>query len=189
MKRILAVLILSLITAYPVVVLFGLRTLPLSYLGLMLVSLALLRLWFVRGDTDKQTVPIILTLTLLLVAVYTLLSGEPQGLRFYPVAVNGTLLLTFASSLHSPMPIIERLARIQDPDLPAAAVVYTRRVTLLWCGFFLVNGLAALYTALYSSFEIWALYNGGIAYALMGLLFGGEWLVRRRVRRAINVQT
>jgi uncharacterized membrane protein len=48
--------------------------------------------------------------------------------------------------------------------------------------FLLCNGAIALYTALVSSREVWALYNGLIAYGLMGAMFAGEWLVRRWVR-------
>ena len=40
----------------------------------------------------------------------------------------------------------------------------------------------ALYTALYADMKIWALYNGLIAYLLMGALFAGEYLVRLRVK-------
>ena len=40
----------------------------------------------------------------------------------------------------------------------------------------------ALATALWASDKTWALYNGLIAYLLMGALFAGEWLVRGRVR-------
>jgi uncharacterized membrane protein len=188
MKRLLAVLLWCLIAAYPLIVLFGLRTLPLTYVGLTLITVALLRLWFLRGSAGKQTLALTLTLILLLVLVYALLSGDPQSLKFYPVAVNATLLLAFAGSLFGGMPMVERLARLQDPDLPAAAVIYTRRVTWMWCGFFLFNGLAALYTTLYSSFEHWAWYNGGIAYGLIALLFCGEWLVRLRVKRGIDAQ-
>ncbi len=57
---------------------------------------------------------------------------------------------------------------------------YTRRVTQVWCGFFVLNGGLALCTALWASDAGWALYNGLVAYVLMGLLFAGEWLVRRR---------
>jgi uncharacterized membrane protein len=90
------------------------------------------------------------------------------------------LLAGFAWSLVYPPTIIERIARITEPDLPAAGVRYTRAITLVWCGFFLCNGLAALYTALYTSFEVWALYNGLIAYVLIGCLLGGELLYRHR---------
>lgn len=188
MKRLPAALLWCLIAAYPVIVLFGLRTLPLSSVGVILIAVALLRLWFLRHSIDKQTLPLILTLILILVLVHALLSGDPQSLKFYPVAVNATLLIVFTSSLNSGMPVVERLARLQDPELPEAAVTYTRRVTSIWCVFFLCNGLAALYTTLYCSFEQWAWYNGGIAYGLIALLFSGEWLVRRRIKRVIDVQ-
>jgi uncharacterized membrane protein len=186
MKRILAVLIGCLIAAYPFIVFYGLQSFPLSYVGMLLITIALLRLWVVRDSIGKSPLPLALTLVLILVAAYTLLSGSPQGLRFYPVAVNGTFLLVFASSLWVGMPVVERLARLHDPDLPPAAVEYTRKVTVVWCVFFVFNGLIALYTAGYSSFEHWAIYNGGIAYGLISLLFCAEWLVRRRVRRAID---
>ena len=81
----------------------------------------------------------------------------------------------------------ERLARLHDPELDAHGVAYTRRVTIVWCGFFILNGGIALATALWASEQTWALYNGFITYALMGLLMGGEWLVRRRVRAGKHV--
>ena len=71
--------------------------------------------------------------------------------------VNASLLVLFAASLLHPPSLIERLARLQQPDLPAAAVAYTRRVTQVWCGFFVLNGSIAAYTALYASAAQWAL--------------------------------
>ena len=186
MRRSLAALLWCLIAAYPVIILFGLRTLPLGTIAATLIVVALLRLWYLRSASNNQTIPLALTLILLLVLIYTLLSGDSRNLMFYPVTVNATLLVAFLYSLRTGMPVIERLARLQDPNLPLAAVSYTRRVTWVWCGFFLFNGLAALYTTLYSSFELWAWYNGGVAYVLMGLLFAGEYLVRRRVKRHID---
>jgi uncharacterized membrane protein len=61
-------------------------------------------------------------------------------------------------------------------------VRYTRTVTKVWCGFFVVNAAVSLATALFASERAWALYNGGIVYVAMGVLFAVEWLVRRRVR-------
>ena len=74
------------------------------------------------------------------------------------------------------------LARLSEPDLPDVAIAYTRKVTLVWCAFFLVNGGIALATALWGTEAQWTLYNGGIAYVLMGLIAAVEWLVRKRVR-------
>lgn len=104
-------------------------------------------------------------------------------LKLYPVMVNAAFLAAFGYSLSTPMSMIERLARLQEPDLPPAAVQYTRRVTQIWCGFFVFNGGVALATALWASEAVWSLYNGVIAYALMGALMGGELLARRHFRR------
>ena len=82
--------------------------------------------------------------------------------------------------------MVERLARLSEPDLSDRAIRYTRKVTILWCCFFVGNGLVALYTALWASFEVWAWYNGAVAYALMALLFSVEWLVRRQVRLSVD---
>lgn len=79
--------------------------------------------------------------------------------------------------------MIERFARLHEPDLPESGVRYTRKVTFVWCAFFILNGAAALWTALQASLELWALYNGLIAYVLMGALLGGEFLVRGFVRK------
>ncbi|MDE8555447.1 hypothetical protein [Pantoea vagans] len=104
-------------------------------------------------------------------------------LLWYPVAVNLTMLLVFAASLRSAMPLAERIARLREPELPAAAVSYTRRVTQVWCLFFIGNGSMALLTCLNGDLRLWTLWNGGISYLLIAALMGTEWLIRQRVRR------
>ena len=104
-------------------------------------------------------------------------------LKLYPVVVNATLLGVFSYSLIVPPSAIERIARVWEPHLPAQAIAYTRRVTQVWCGFFAANGAVALYTALYASSAQWSFYNGFLAYVLIGLLFAGEFCVRRRFIR------
>jgi uncharacterized membrane protein len=108
--------------------------------------------------------------------------NELLTLRFYPAIVNAALLVLFSWTLLSPPSLIERIARIQHPDLPPEGIIYTRRVTQIWCGFFIINGSIALATALWSSVEIWSLYNGLIAYLLIGLLLVGEYLVRLKTQ-------
>lgn len=102
-------------------------------------------------------------------------------LKLYPVGVNATLLAVFTWSLWHPPPIIERIARLREPALPPAGVAHTRRVTRVWCGFFAINGLVALWTATAASDRTWAIWNGFISYVLIGLLLLGEWCVRRRL--------
>jgi len=103
------------------------------------------------------------------------------GVKFYPVLVSVGLLSVFVWSLLFPPTVIEQLARLKEPDLPPSGVVYTRKVTKIWCGFFVVNGAIATGTV-YHGDGIWTLYNGFISYLLMGLLFAGEWLFRQYYR-------
>jgi len=117
-------------------------------------------------------------------AAWLVLRQSQLALKAYPICVNLGLLASFGWSLWRPPTVVERLARLSEPDLPASALPYIRKVTLAWCVFFALNAAASLGTALWSSEKGWALYNGGIAYALMGLFFTVEWLIRRRVRRA-----
>lgn len=123
------------------------------------------------------------TLLVFLVAVW---SNAWLPLKLYPVLVNAALLAMFAYSLIYPPSIIERLARMRNPDLPAQAIAYTRRVTQVWFVFFAINGLFSLMTALWASPATWTLYNGLIAYLMMGLLFAGEYVVRWHFKRQLN---
>ncbi|WP_394680196.1 hypothetical protein [uncultured Comamonas sp.] len=111
------------------------------------------------------------------------LGNDPLMVKLYPVWVNAVLLAVFGYSLLHPPSVVERLARLQEPALPASGVRYTRKVTLVWCLFFVLNGAVAAITALWGSDAVWAFYNGLLAYLLMGCLMGGEWLVRRHVRQ------
>ena len=79
------------------------------------------------------------------------------------------------------MPIVERLARLREPNLPEAGVRYTYLVTLIWCAFFIINGSVALFTALNGDMTLWTTWNGMVSYLLMGTLMVGEWLVRQLV--------
>ena len=54
-------------------------------------------------------------------------------------------------------------------------------MTIVWCCFFIINGGIAAYTTFFCSREVWALYNGGISYALMGTLFVVEYIIRKLV--------
>src|SRR6185436_7648546 len=50
----------------------------------------------------------------------------------------------------------------------------------IWCLFFALNGSTALLLALAAPLAWWTLYNGLIAYLLIGALFATEWILRRR---------
>jgi uncharacterized membrane protein len=171
-------LVLALTAAYPLLVFASLGRVEPRYLALLLLVLGLLRMTVNGGDVQARWI----VAAALGLAGATALLNQSLPLKLYPVLVNVGMLTVFALSLIRGPSVVERLARLTDPHLPPDAVSYTRRVTQVWCGFFALNGSIALLTALWASERVWALYNGLIAYGLMGVLMGGEWLLRRRVR-------
>jgi uncharacterized membrane protein len=161
---------------YPFLVYFGLGHVSPAWIALAIGVLALLRAW-----TLRQAFWYAVAGGAAVLAVASAAGGGWLPLKLYPVLVNALLLAAFAASLvHGPS-MIERIARLRDPELAPEGVAYTRRVTQVWCVFFLFNGAAALGTTLWADTEVWTIYNGLVAYLLMGLLFGVEFLVRQRV--------
>lgn len=107
---------------------------------------------------------------------------------YYPVAVNLIMLAVFASSLRGKQSIVERLARLQDPELSPRGVRYTRNVTKAWCVFFVLNGAIAAGTALSGDLKLWTWWNGLLSYGAMGLMFGAEYLLRCRLKAQERAQ-
>lgn len=173
---------------YPLLVYFGLLHFSAQWVGLAIAVLLMLRLLLLhlklRTTLQKNPLPSLYPAMVLAIicALVSAFLNQAGALTFIPVTINVACLIGFASTLRHPPSMIERFARLQEPQLSAVAIRYTRHVTIVWCLFFMLNGSIALYTALYSEMKIWALYNGLIAYGLMGALFAGEYLVRLRVK-------
>ncbi|MCP2040753.1 putative membrane protein [Neisseria sp. HSC-16F19] len=175
--RTLGQLLLGVVSAaYPLLWYFGRDS------GLFFVLAALMGvLWLIRAATAPTRSQRITALLLAAFFGAALLWQQPASMYWYPVAVNLLMLAVFGSSLMAEQTVIEKLARLQHPDLPPQGVRHTRRVTQIWCVFFIANGLIAALLALSGRHDWWALYTGVIAYILMGLLFAGEWLYRKCV--------
>ena len=184
---------LALVTlVYPFVVFYGLAEFSIRWVSFTLLLLFSIRLLILRKSTSIKNNsaqvlgPIaskVISVLVLSFLLFSFLFDLELGLLFYPVIINSALALIFSYSLVNPPPVIERLARLTQADLPAHAVIYTRTVTKVWLGFFILNGLVACYTALFTSLQTWTIYNGFIAYILMAILFCGEYLVRLRVQK------
>ncbi|MCF1427581.1 MAG: hypothetical protein LPD71_06330 [Shewanella sp.] len=170
--------------AYPLAIYFGLQHLDIGMLAVLMAGIFLLRI--VAGKqarlAELRTLAWISGTAGLLLMGLGYLFHKQAWLTFYPVVVNLLMLALFATSFRQKQTIIERLARLQEPELPPAGVRYTRRVTGVWCVFFAVNGSIALATC-FMPLHIWTLYNGLLSYLLAGTLFISEFLVRQWVKK------
>jgi len=168
---------------YPLVVYVTIGRVAPQWLALLIVVLAVVRVLIAQ-----EQIWWLAAAGAAVLGLAAWLGNDPLMVKLYPVWVNVVMLAVFGYSLVHPPTVVERLARLQEPALPASGVRYTRKVTLVWCLFFVLNGAAAAISALWGSDAVWAFYNGLLAYVLMGCLMGGEWLVRRRVRQPASAE-
>jgi len=174
---------LALALAYPVGIYCALVWFePRIVAGALIVILLLRRrVYAQRYFRELSWTSRVILAALLALFLGALFENDETLLRLYPALLSGAFLLVFGLSLVNPPTVVERLARLRNPDLTASGVRYTRQVTQVWCLFFVLNGLIAAWTAVWGSRELWAVYTGFISYVAMGLLFAGEWVVRRRL--------
>ncbi|MBV8627291.1 MAG: hypothetical protein JO371_05380 [Paraburkholderia sp.] len=165
--------------AYPALILCAWKWDAPRYVGLMLFAVVWLqRLSGMGGFASSlhrlTAVDWSVAALLSCASVAIVVTDSEMLLRIYPSLVSLGLLIAFGATLVRGPTMIEKFARLRKPDLDAAGVLYTRRVTQIWCAFFVLNGAFSAYTAFFWSRDAWSLYNGAIAYGLIGLLLLGE---------------
>lgn len=126
----------------------------------------------------KHIIPTIITLCIVLLFYLKRL----VILKLYPPVCNFTVFMVFFSSLFAKETIIQKIARACGDKLDKPAWTYTRNLTYVWCVFMFLNFLMSIYT-IFLPDNIWILYNGCISYALVGLLFVIEYIVRIILRK------
>ena len=157
---------------------------PLAFVTIALLAVAI-RLATLRSPASRiWRTPLLLTIALI---VATAAVNPVIASKAYPSVISLMTAAAFGASLLYPPSLIERFARLQEPDLPPEAAPYCRKVTIIWTLWLYLNAVIAAVLAVQFSDAAWALWTGFIAYVLMGALFVGEMAVRRVVRaRAAN---
>ena len=101
------------------------------------------------------------------------------GIKYlYPVLINAFLGAIFYFSLAS-TPMITKFAMLKEKNLEPKALIYTRNLTKIWIGFFVINGGVSGLLALCENKVYWGVYCGAISYVLVGALLFGEIIFRK----------
>ncbi len=176
-----ALLALLLIT-YPVAVYFGLQYIEPGFVAAFFAIVFVIRHFNTPGK--RGTIPHIniVLITVLSLLTFSVVANSALALKFYPVVMSLSFLAIFGYSLYKPPSVVEIIARLRE-ELDDDGIAYTRRVTQVWCGFFIVNALIATGTIFHENEQVWLVYNGLISYILMGLLMAGEFVVRFFVKK------
>jgi len=133
-----------------------------------------------------------LTIPLFAFGIFCLFSESGSILKIYPILMNVIFLFVFGITLFLPPPIIYRFAILMDKSIPGSPwnkkiAEYCRKVTIIWCCFFILNGSFAAYTVFYGSDTLWTIYNGGIVFVLMGIIFAVEFIVRKIFQKKVHL--
>lgn len=145
--------------------------------GVSLRWMALFLLVLVLSAFLRSQQKIILCIGSVLV-VFLLFFNNEIFLKLYPVCMNTLICTSFWLSLRD-KPLITVFAEKMGQQMTPVVSCYTRKATIAWGIFMALNTFISLIT-LFMPMWFWTLYNGLIAYFLIGLMFGGEYLIRRR---------
>ncbi len=180
MGKLFAVLNGLLVASYPIAVYVGLTRFSARGLGFLLAGLLLpgliAKLW--RAPREELWIVLRLPLSVLALLAAAALFDDARFVFALPVLINLVLLAQFGGSLRG-TPLVERFARLQKASLSPVQVAYCRAVTKVWCGFFALNALTSAALALWAPLWLWTLYNGMLAYVLIGILATGEYVLRK----------
>ena len=107
-----------------------------------------------------------------------LLTDDIFFLKLYPVCMNFLVCTAFLLSLKG-TPLITVFAEKMKHPLTPDVLNYTRKATWAWGIFMAINTFVSLITV-FLPMSYWTFYNGFLSYILIGLMFGAEYLCRRR---------
>ena len=205
MKKILKALFYVIAAIYPVLVFTMLVIFKVDTKILSLSIIALAAAFFLsatgnrKTDANEKTTldwkPFFSSVLFLSAGLFCFITGKEFFLKIYSVVINLTMLFVFGSTLFMPPNIIFRFATMSDKSIKGSSFEqkvykYCHKVTVIWCCFFILNGSAAALTTFADKIfglspeaarKVWAVYNGGISYVLMGALFVIEFIVRKLV--------
>jgi uncharacterized membrane protein len=112
-------------------------------------------------------------------------------LKLYPALADLAYITIFTTSFFFP-PVFAYYfieifdLKIKDKFPPAQFDRYCFRATLVWVIFFMFDGTIAVLTAFFASSRVWAIYNTGISYVIMGIIFAGEFIVIKIIEKKLD---
>lgn len=173
MKKVfLSTVVTLLILGYPVLVYLAITN-GVSWVFPLVVGVVFVRRALAGGEQAVKSG--LIALALLTGAIFF----QNISAKMIPVLIHASMFLVFYGSLRTDSSLIERFARLDFPELPPGIAEYCRNVTWVWSGFFALNIVFCTALAIWADDALWALYNGGIIYLLLGMMMTSEYVWRR----------
>jgi uncharacterized membrane protein len=183
---------------YPLLVFCALVVfnLPNRYLSIGIMVFALAYSAFnIRQQKGKHRAALFVSPAVLcIIGAVSLFLNSALVLKLYPALADLAYITIFTTSLFVPPPLARYFIELFDKTIPAKLPQqeferYCFRATVVWCGFFLIDGIIALGTVFWGTDIIWGIYNSGITYGIMGLIFAGEYIILKITVKRCAAQT
>ena len=198
MSGFLKILFYSVAALYPILVFTFVVVLRLPVRILSLCIMVLAAAFFLSAtakNKNKNNIlswrPLVSSALFLAGGLFCFITQKTIFIKLYSVAISLIFLVSFGSTLFFEPNIIFRFATLMDKTIKGSSFEkqvesYCRKVTIVWCCFFILNGSISVWTAFFASDRIWSIYNGGISYAIMGMIFAVEFIIRKKVDKKMN---
>jgi uncharacterized membrane protein len=192
LKRRMKYLFGALIVLYPVLVFSALVIFKLSirYLSVLIIALAVAYFLVHRHNYKgrHRIVVFVSPAILCCIGIICLITKSSLTLKIYPALADLVYLVIMGTSILIPPPVVFYFINMFDKKIKDHIETgffeqYCRRAAIVWCVFFVLDGIVALITVFRASDIVWGIYNGGITYVLMGLIFVGEYFILKMIEK------
>jgi uncharacterized membrane protein len=183
---------------YPLLVFCALVVfkLPIRYLSIGIIIFAIVySVINSRNYRGKHTAALFISpLILCVIGVISLcLDDSPVLIKMYPALADLAYMTIMVTSFFFPPPLAYYFIDIFDKTIKTKIPKktfdsYCLKASVVWCVFFAIDAIIAVLTTYRGSELIWGIYNGGITYCIMGLIFVGEFIVLKIVVKKFRTE-
>jgi uncharacterized membrane protein len=177
---------------YPLLVFFALVVFKFSvrYLSALIIVFAVGYFLLIRKNYHgKHSAVIFISPALLFtIGIVCLLTKSPIILKMYPALADLIYVIVIGTSFLIPPPLVYYVVEMFDKTVKTRPdkeriMRFCREASLVWCGFFVFDGIVAVVTVFWASDFVWSLYNGGISYGGMGAIFLVQFVMLKKITK------
>ncbi len=105
--------------------------------------------------------------------------------KLKPALIELILAVILGIHAFSSRPILLDMQKryMGEIEMPAAQMQMLKQLSRLLFAVIILHTFAIVYTAWFSSKEVWAFVSGGLFYILFGIILAGQWIYMKFIRR------
>jgi uncharacterized membrane protein len=142
-----------------------------------------------RNYKGKNTAALFISPVILCISgAASFLLDDINVIKLYPVLADLAYMTIMITSFFFPPPLAYYFIDIFDKSMKTKIPQdefsrYCFKASMAWVIFFIIDGIISFITVYHSSDFFWGIYNGGITYFMMGLLFAGEFIILKIIEK------